>query len=923
MKRLVASTNNTNVDTQSKRDRAMPKKPRDRWYSLDGQAKSRSIAYEKSTGTRRLVSLAMLLALVVILIQRASDVKQIEKVGRAVGLFPASANQGAETDAFASTSSHQNGIPDASSAGEQPQEEGNGTPRTEQVLEFESWRLKSADKALQSRVEMWIELLKPASDQTVELLAALHFRSTGDASNPDQESSSSERAIAPEGDWRDSTRETIQSWLRLTAGEQDSKSDAFRSAYRELAAILDRGAEGKTDSRDFQLALDHRLLGQFQDNSVWRPSEQIPLLRTANRASGLAERLTTEAWLWNDIPWIQSSQLMSSFSESIRGVPIKLRGTIGKIDDRDGKVESAGWDVFEYQVLWVKPDDATSQPIAVFQPKRPRLTDRKWEVGETVEVIGMYCKRFAYQSQRGSEVAPALIAAGIHLSNELLAAPHGAYAKWLRSLPSVRIWQPPKDVEAPYMAILGAVTASLRNASNSQNQTDGPISNQVASLLVESQRLHSLVDTLLASHSPWRVTEDVEIAERSGIVVSAEKIELASVPKTNVEAASGLAALLRSDLQAIYRLRVELFSAQPTTSSSEQAVVSKPNRIDVYCNQIPEAWSVAFEGKIAKLRQPVSVRGFLQKHKPEDVSSMECLVTDQVRWQLPESRPEDWDLENTAWQPPIPPPLKHLLERGWSLEQKQYVSSLQRPPRALTSAELPALYSLLRLQSLRNGESRFEDLNREELANLLKRSLRNQRELGESTCLQPIQTTGRIVRISRIDVDDESQREILGQDHYFQLDCMVDIGNTTFEILTNRAPIVYQHEYPATGLVLALPNWLWQAKSPDRAGSIGNELTDTAMSFPRFRFTSSGWLYRFWSYKTEEMSGSLGLQHRQVVPLLVLHELNTPSENTKPPSAPISANKIGWLIPLLAVAAIWYYVRRYSKPPSRPRRLRP
>ncbi len=909
MKRLVVSTNNTNVDTQYERDRAMPRKPRERWYSLDSQAKSRSIAYEKSTGTRRLVSLAMLLALVVILIQRASDVNQIEKVGRAVGLFPASAIQTTEANAHALTSFEEQELQDAASA--------------ERLIEFEFLRLKSANKSFQSRIEMWSELLKPASDQTVELLAAVHFSSSGVDTKTDTKSIAAEQANAPEQAWRDSSLETVQSWLRLATGEEDPQSDASKGVYRELVSVLDEDSDRKMDARDFLLALDHRLLADFQDNSVWRPSEQIALLRTASRARRLAELLRKEAWLWNDVPSIQSSQLMSSFSESIRGVPIKLRGTVGKLDDRDGKVERAGWDVFEYDVLWVKPDDASSQPIAVFNPKQQNESDREWKAGDTIEVIGMYCKRFAYQSQRGSEVAPALIAAGLRTSDESVVAPSGPYSRWLRSLPSIPVWQPPKDVEAPYKAILGAVTTSLQNASQSKSPTDSPLTHEIGSLLVESQRLQSLVDSLLAGHSPWRVTEDVEIAERSGIAVSAERIELASIPRTDIETTSGLGALLRSDLKSVYRLRVDPFPAPIASRAGEQEDAPTQGPMEVYCNQVPREWLVAFDGNVAQLRQPVSLRGFLLKRKSGESKSVTRFVTDQLLWRLPKSWSADLESARVEWQPPIAPPSRHLLEQGWSLEQKQNVSSLQRPPRGLSPTELPALFSLLKLHSQENAGSGFQDLAREELASLLKRALRNQKELGDSTCLQPIETTGRIVRISKIDVDSQSQRELLGQDHYFQLDCMVDIGNTTFEIPAERGPIVYRHEYPATGLVLALPDWLWLAKSQDRAGTIGDELTDTAISFPRFRFTSKGWLYRFWSYKTEEMSGSLGQQHRQVVPLLVLRDLYTAPENAQQSDAPNLPSALGWLLPLFGVVAIWFYVRRYSKSQSRLRRLKP
>lgn len=652
------------------------------------------------------------------------------------------------------------------------------------------------------------------------------------------------------------------------------------------------------------------------------------------RAKRLAALLQNEAWLWNDIPVVQSSQLMSPFSESIRGVPIRFQGVIGKKDERIGKIDRPGWEPLEYEVLWVKPNDASSQPIAILLPKSGKGPLKPIQTGASIEVVGLYCKRFAYQSQRGSEIAPAILAAETRIDFEQTAAPSGPYAVWLRNLLSVGVWNPPQDVEAPYQAILGAVTPVIQNATEEDwGANEQSLSNVVASFLVESQRLHDLADTLLALHSPWRITNEIELAERTGMVVNVERIFLSTAPQSEAASSSGVAALLRSGMDSVFRLKVEVTGQPEPRTENEPSDTPKSQEMIVYCNQIPKEWTAGTQGSVAAVRQPVVLRGFLGNRTGSDSMAVSWFVADHLRWQIPPDRLSDQDYVATTWIPPLSRATQRLLQMGWSLDHKELVSQMQRPPRALAGSELPALYSLLRLEteeaSKQDSVWDFKKLDREDLAALLKRSLRNQKELGDATCMQPVKSSGRIVRISKIEVEDSSQRKLLGRDHYYQLDCMVDIGNTTFEIPTDREPILYHHEYPATGLVRDLPEWLSQAPSPDRGGTIGDELLDTSMSFPRFRFETNAWLYRFWSYKTEEMTGSMGQQHRQVVPLLVIHDIQptavglVPTTSVPDSSATLWSRTLSWIIPLLAMGAISIYVRRYSKNQPRRRQLKP
>lgn len=66
----------------------MAKYKRQHWYSAQSQSRLHTSACKRSSGTRRLASLFVLLVMIMILIQQTSDVRKVEKVATAIGLLP-------------------------------------------------------------------------------------------------------------------------------------------------------------------------------------------------------------------------------------------------------------------------------------------------------------------------------------------------------------------------------------------------------------------------------------------------------------------------------------------------------------------------------------------------------------------------------------------------------------------------------------------------------------------------------------------------------------------------------------------------------------------------------------------------------------------------------------------------------------------
>jgi hypothetical protein len=175
----------------------------------------------------------------------------------------------------------------------------------------------------------------------------------------------------------------------------------------------------------------------------------------------------------------------------------------------------------------------------------------------------------------------------------------------------------------------------------------------------------------------------------------------------------------------------------------------------------------------------------------------------------------------------------------------------------------------------------------------------------------------KIVRVTRIPVESPIHQSKLGGEEYFQLDCMADIGNVTFEIQTDSDPISYAGEYPLTCLVKKLPDWLLAYQIQDRMDKENAENED--VFFPGVNVQLNGWFYRFWSYRTQELSQALGSQHRQVTPLVVAHNLAL----LKPRAPDSSGNPFGvqWLIGIAGIAGIWWFLRWQIKQNERTKRI--
>jgi hypothetical protein len=170
-------------------------------------------------------------------------------------------------------------------------------------------------------------------------------------------------------------------------------------------------------------------------------------------------------------------------------------------------------------------------------------------------------------------------------------------------------------------------------------------------------------------------------------------------------------------------------------------------------------------------------------------------------------------------------------------------------------------------------------------------------------------------------VETADQSNVLGSDQYYQLDCMADIGNRTYEMSNpsedgkeSKDPIIYRKEYPVTCVMIELPIWL-AATSKTTSADFRSE--DEQVWYPRIRANANGWFYRYWSYKTLEVSQTMGDKQRQIGPLMILDSLNeglTTSDGAVDKAIGTneskSLNTMSMVIGIVGAIAIWWFVRK-------------
>ncbi len=890
----------------------MARNLRQRWYGVQGQSRTKASALERSSGMRKVASLLVLLTLVLILIQQTSDVKKVEKVAIAIGLLPNENQALSEVGLNASLDEASSSLPPTSS--QAVSQVGVANSEIDPAI-LDIVPLKASDDTVETYHQIWKALLKKAPITVVGSMARKLFQEP--VPEPSQESpvdAAKIRSIPWDGvrDWYLECQTQVAKWSEIETENVSTKLSSTTNTSdvsptvpsTDFAHQLERqgawfqGFEPADPSlivlgqgkffRGLQLALDEKLLEQVVDNSNWGGVDRLPFVRTWQRVGILRELLASKKVVSNHFPKIEVSQLLSN-SNSLRARPIRFEGSIARIDSI-ASVSEAGFGTTKYQVVWLRPYETSNQPVCVYVPLENIDSNVKVEVGTEVIVTGVFFKRIAHSSERGGDVSPLLLAAYLKPfgSNEIL--PTNSFLTSRTPKSERTSWQPPIDTRTPFLniqsrlkqSVLGLDDAVLESGFNGQDASG------VAKPIFEMQRLVPEINLLLEQNPEWPVADVATLNRLPGIVTKVSRLPISAQ----------LASLLEQ--AHVYRCEFE-------TGSQSIVFLSAA---------VPAAWKQANGNPLEEIRQPCQV-DLLRL-----IGGNSYGWTRAIQWKKANGRAMG---EAQDWKPPISKPLVFLFDRNWDLAWLDQVRELQSDPiRPLSSKEIEPFYRLMVIakESPLDVASPMDAVAKQpSIVNVLDSLTKSRKSIKPA--MERVAMNMRIVRVSRVSVDDPAMAAILGSDRYYQLDTMADIGNREYEDIGDKGddkvkePVVYHKEYPVTCVAIDIPDWLLNAKGS--ASDPDSKLEH--VWYPRLKTSGAGWFYRFWSYKTQETLQSLGENHRQRGPLVVLDSLklgNADSDgNGMAKLISNIANSVTVLIGVLGTLGIWWFVRKSTMPRRR------
>jgi len=237
-----------------------------------------------------------------------------------------------------------------------------------------------------------------------------------------------------------------------------------------------------------------------------------------------------------------------------------------------------------------------------------------------------------------------------------------------------------------------------------------------------------------------------------------------------------------------------------------------------------------------------------------------------------------------------------LGEKGFDVSLLEGVRSRDR--QALQPEDATAFYSLLNIaaslgESGTPGDLRLKDGNAvvpeaTPAADLLKES----KNLVSRFLRLDLQT----VRVTRIAVTEEITKQLLGSDHYWQLDAIGDLGNVVIRIESEgNEPAVFENRYPISVAIRELPDFLRKAMAESTGG--GSEMIDVAMVSTKVAI--DGFYYRMWSYESDFMDQRGG--GNQFGPLVIGSRIF----DTEPPRGDVvGVSRIGWYVAAMVILGI-------------------
>ena len=832
----------------------MVRMQRQRWYNADGQSQIKRRAMAQSGGVKRVMALALLLALVVMCMMQLQDQKVYEPTFRAIGLAPPLK------------------LPEPVQALDSA-----APPTNIENTQISATNETELEQNLQTAwLQIWSSMLQQTPADQFNTLIADRFAPV--------------RPVVSKTDQRNGTVvELRKAWLNLVDAklEQWNKvEDQLPQPDPALSSFEMRWTTWKEDASDkalqtftqsLDVALDARLLDNFVDASAWRSGESIAFARTLQRATAVTQKLENldranqAAWI-SQLPLVDVP-LLTKQSRAVRGRLVRVRGFVRRADAKPiVKLTSLGEQY--YHVLWLKPEQGSNVPICVYLVARTQDALNPLAINDdhVVEFATIPIKRLAYASAGGVQIAPVSVGVSYvkSIDNRKTLSNNDANLQLVDEQTSIPLFNDKLFKADPFLnynirdyAVEHQPWKSPSERTAIQRVIDDLIAKPLAKIIDDSE----LMNELKSAATITEVQAGALAQLTNGLKRSSKLLSQAGQSKLELVGATfgSLGAIVESieavklpqrvasglNQQSLYLLKLREFNAD-TVASPLQAIVQN----------VPFQWLNA-----EILRQPIKLDGL-------QLNDSQLWIADQAHWSCPPDTPV---ASIESYQPPIASDMIPLMQQGWDLSWNDQIAAKQKM--TLTDQESDAFYSLINLTSSKKSASEGPD--KSVAPKSMTVSIFDCLKDPHKRVLQNVSGKIRTVRVTRIGLDQPAQQALIGDKQYFEVNALVDIGRQSIRMVSDvkEEPIVFNGEFPITIIIRDLPQELLPT-SPDQtlvSDSDGNSNSESWYVSQPMQF--EGRFFRLWTFESQQTDSVNRDSARQVAPLVVASSLTYLPEN--------------------------------------------
>lgn len=940
-----------------------------RWYGSERRQSSSGSAYPSSN--RRLISLCIMLGLIVVLMQRASNPTYIKN---------AFSSLGAPLDGAPRSKLQQVGQPSEPTLGPQTSTTAQTATPKPTTAQTAPPKPTAPNKIKQLADDLLPRLLDPATPSQLRVLSTIWFAintqslnqsDTGELARLQEEATAILNTLASEvkeGDVWSSEVKGFESrwndlWIELQKG-------SGRKGW--IASTSDDGLRNFSDSlTDY---LDVRLSESLRDATPWESSESVAFWRHLQRAAhfeaGLSrtskdDAVVSDTKLPVDVPTVSTRELEAE-QKTIRGQIVRFQGAIHRAEASTRTRPEFGLNE-GYWVMWLRGADENTQPVAVYTlasramelatriPTDPNASESEFPQVDLIAIVG---KRLAYGSSSGVEVAPTLFALEmipIGITDELEEAVAKAPPKSDGSLYTILIAS---------LLVAGALLApflltqrQLFNAQKLKKRQREKEASNAAKLLVllllgplcsngavAQEQLSARIESETSGETPFAKNNDNEYHK-----VLQNRLSLSLTANSIVELQRYLAGddpgqvpeavlkIMQPASQVGWNKFLTLpqpleFNGFQLSNFSVQGIVRRAMPLDLSQEQL--AWFPY--SKLYRIDfQPIN-SNTIGTDKATENSQTDAAQSNLVT-AFCSAVPNTWINAVQLHQPIELRALQLKLtdvERGlclfldqpnWHLPNNYALDQLQPQLKSNWLRLGQAGWNLAWIDFVRSRNQERLKSDEEVAYYTFQRAVTLLPPLEVASPTDPVdvlsnaserlgdqvQWTVRVVVASQVNVSDPSAQQILGSDHYYQYDGFVDIGN---KAINYKVPGADDKSKKAT--------IEFKGEFPTTIISREPFLIDPQQLQGRRSWEIAhyaqvdGIFYRLWAYQSELVSKQGGTF--QAAPIVVAQSMV--SSPPPPPTLTSPTNGFGVIIGVVClscIALIWIYMLRHYHVPKR------